>query len=417
VGLRTLGVVLAILGGLVGLATPAAAAQGDPPRLDVTAAEAALATQQVYRAPGAIADYDQAAVRAVMVPKARILLAPFSGEEDPNAYDDRVLTPLTDWSRAHDVDLIVVTGLHVEGLDVGAESASDLSELRSQLANQDVTNGLVGLLTYFRTGNTHYDSPPAPAPTPPSAAQLAPVLAALQAGQNYTAPGATPLDVDPAGTGYTLRSAAFPPAAVGAALVDYAPALARALPGVDVVVGWGGWIQFAGPHTDQLGAALAHTLGQRQVSVTQAGATATVLADVVTQYVSTMLRAKPFDRPQPPPYDLRHQVSALAPWVLLGAAVLLGGGSLLAWRRRRAAAQRAERVAWRRESGLATAALAELGARLLDAADRPAEDAAAVAAAAERQATAQSLFDQARTAEAMRAVRAVAEEGEAAVPR
>ena len=41
-------------------AVPAAAEPGQPPKLDVQAAISALATQQVYRAPGAIAHYENA---------------------------------------------------------------------------------------------------------------------------------------------------------------------------------------------------------------------------------------------------------------------------------------------------------------------------------------------------------------------
>ena len=153
----------------------------------------------------------------------------------------------------------------------------------------------------------------------------------------------------------------------------------------------------AGPHQAALRSARDYAYGKYLDATLEQGA---VMADRIGTILARtyqLVRTHPFSRPQPTPFDLRHEISAVSPWVLLGSALLLGGGSLVTWQRHRADAARREKVALQRESALATAAIAGLGARVL--ADKSGE------ALAERYATATSLFEQAGTAAAMREVR------------
>jgi hypothetical protein len=438
VAVRIVGAACAALGTLV-LALPAAAQQTappvrpaaaptrpQPPKLNVPAAQAALSAHQVYRAPGAVAVYDESKVDKALGPDIKLLVEPFTGEYEQgdnyptdDDYTDQVYDPMEKWATNHHVKLVDVTGLYVRTYDGAAFGPSDLPELRTQTAYLDVTSALLGMINYLRTGASHYDSPPEIPAVAPTAAQLAPVLAALRANEVYNAPGRPdpPLAVDygqvTTSTGFTVRIASFPPVPLGRPRVDYATALARAFPGDDIFVNFGRWMDVAGPHSAALVSARDYAYGRYEDSTLEQGSPMDDRIGTILARAYELVREHPFSRPQPTPFDLRHRISAITPFVLLGSAVLLAGGSLVAWQRRRAEANRARKVSLSRESALATAAIAALGARLLHADTEAGSD--AVAHAAERQSTASTMFDQATTPEAMRRVREIAEQGEGAL--
>jgi hypothetical protein len=361
--------------------------------------------------------YDRATVDKALGRGVKLVVAPFTGafaKGNPyptdSAYSDQVITPLHDWAGQHHVKIVLVTGLQVSDLDFADFDPSDLPELRAITAYQDVTSTVLGMINYLRTGAQHFPGPAATPVVPPTAAQLAALTAHLRAGRVYNAPGRTdPIDISTGlvtkDTGFTIRVAAFPAIGLGQPRVDYAPALARQFPGDEIFVNYGQWMEVAGPHLGALRSARDYAYGQYENATLEQGANMANRIGTIVGRTYELVRKHPFSRPQPTPFDVRHRISALAPWVLLGCAVLLGGGSLLAWQRRRAEVAARERTAFRRESALAAAAIAALGARLLD-------DEHAPAAAAERQATATTLFDQATTADAMREVRGIAEQGE-----
>lgn len=92
------------VGGLVLGAAPSAWAQTST--LDVAKALAALADQQVYRAPGAVAYLDEDRVLPALKDDTRVLVAPYSGvfEKGGNyvngdAHYDQVGKPLDDWGH------------------------------------------------------------------------------------------------------------------------------------------------------------------------------------------------------------------------------------------------------------------------------------------------------------------------------
>jgi hypothetical protein len=405
------------------LAAPATAqSPGDPPKLNVSAAEKALATQQIYRAPGAVARYDEQQIQQALGPDMKLLVEPFTGifaaghnYTDEDQYVDEVYTPLTDWADDHHATVIDITGLDVSSLVDGiAAGPSDIPEVRRQTAYLDVTSALLAVIEHARTGKTDFPSKPDDPLVAPTAAQLATVVAHLRTERVYTAPGRAPAAVSADAvtkqTGLTVRVAAFPAAQTGQPLIDYAPGLAKQFPNDEIFVSYGQWTEVAGAHQSVLESARDYGYGRGDNAIMEWGTDPTSLIGLILDRVAELLEKHPFSRPQPTPFDLRHRISALSPWVLLGAAILLGGGSLLAWQRRQAETARVERVAFRRESALASAAISALGAKVLRA-DGGSGD------VAERQATASSLFDQARTADAMREVRRIAEQGEEALQR
>jgi hypothetical protein len=423
-GRRVVGVAGAALALALWSAPTAGAAtapdQPQPPKLDVAAAEQALTTQQIYRAPGAVAVFDERQVRAALTPDMRVLVEPFTGTYEAghnyatgDDYEQQVYGPLSDWSDEHKLRIVDITGLYVRSYDGGASTPSDIPELRTQTAYLDVTSSVLGLIDYLKSGATHYPSPPGPALVPPTPAQLSALVGALRADPVYNAAGRTdPISQEVAPDaqrfGLPVRVAAFPPLTPGQPFVDYAPALAGAFPGDEIFVNYGQWMEVAGPNLAALQSARDYAYGRYEDATLEQGASMTDRIGTILARTSDLVRKHPFSRPQPTPFDLRHRISALAPWVLLGSAVVLAGGSLLAWQRNRAELRRIQRVELRRESALATAAIAALGARLLDADGLPTET---VAAAAERRSTATAMFDQARTAAAMRQVRHIAEQG------
>jgi hypothetical protein len=412
---------VALLGVLLAAPEAAAHTADDPPKLNVAAAERGLAAQQVYRAPGAIAVYDEQQIQQALTPKMKLLVEPPTGlfsaghnYTNEDQYVDQVYTPLTDWAEDHNVKLIDVTGLDVSSLDGLEATPSDIPELRRLTAYLDVTSSLLAVIENAKTGKESFPSKPDNPLVTPTAAQLAAVAAHLRTSRVYTAPGRAPaavsVDAVTKQTGLTVRVAAFPPVKSGQPIVDYAPGLAKQFPNDEVFVSYGQWMEVAGAHQSLLQSARDYGYGRGQNAIIEWGTDPTSLIGLILSRVAELLKKHPFSRPQPTPFDLQHRISALSPWVLLGAAVLLGGGSLLAWQRRQAEAARVERVAFRRESALASAAISALGAKVLSSDGGSAD-------AAERQATASSLFDQARTADAMREVRRIAEQGEGVLHR
>lgn len=412
-----------VVGAVVALLWPAPAATAaeaaQPPKLDVHAATAALATESIYRAPGAVAQFDETAVGKALASSTKVtvkvLVAPYTGQfakGNNYASDDQyvtdVYTPLEDWADANHVQLIDVTGLYASIIGTGAFTPSDIPELRTQTAYQDVTSALLGAINYLQTGQQHYADTITYPIVAPTAAQVAALTARLRANPVYNAPGRTdPIGIDTGYvtrmTGFTIRVAMFPALPPGTPLVDYAPALAKQFPDDEIFVCYGQWMDVAGPHQAALESARDYAYGQYLDATLEQGADMTDRIGTIVARTYDLVRKHPFGRPEPTPFDLRHEISAISPWVLLGSAVLLGGGSLFAWQRHRADAARREKVALQRESALATAAIAGLGARVLD--DRPGHP-----AVAERYTTVTTLFEQAGTADAMREVRTIAEE-------
>jgi hypothetical protein len=246
------------------------------------------------------------------------------------------------------------------------------------------------------------------------------VVAALREQRVYNAPGrADPIEdwvaeISREEQVLDLRIAAFPVLEPGQPVADYATPLGAAFPADVVLVLHGDWLDIVAPDQDEALAARAFAYGDADLSLLAVGSGGNHLLRETVKRLDLLLTETSWGYPQPTPqpravpFEVQRTVSALAPWVLVGSAVVLGGAGMLRHRRRATAAAEEEERALRAESASAMAVIGDLGARVLSA-----EEAGAPAdpAAAERHATARLLYDQAHTSVAMVEVRRVAEEG------
>jgi hypothetical protein len=423
--------VAAVLGVLVaGAMVGGAPARADePPKLDLDTATAALADQQIYRAPGAVARFDEDKVRAAMSPDTRILVAPYTGRlekggnyADGNQYYEDVYVPLTKWAHDNHRKLIYVTGIFVAMVDGPAYGPADLPSLRRVTSTLDVTSSVL-ILTRYASGMSKeqaadIDLPP-PDPVKPSGRQLDDVTAALRKNRVYNAPGRED-PIDPVVTrladevGLRVRVAAFPILDRGAPAIDYAPALAKRFPGEVVLVAQGRWLDIAAPDQAKAVSARDYAFGRFEQGSFRQGSAMTDRIATVLDRLHDLLAEVAFGRPQPDPqpkpvpFDVRLVIGSIAPWVLVGSAVVIGGAGLAGRRARAGRRAAAERRRLDGASGKALAAINLLGARIL-AVEESGEE--VNPAAAERHATARTLYDQALTAQAMAEVEKVADEG------
>lgn len=408
-------------------AAPAAAQPGV--RVDPGPILAALAGgEQLIRAPGTIARFDEARVREELGGAVRLVVLPevdydlYPSEGDDNQYHEIVVRPILDWALDREVPVVVITGLDVTmiaGPPVSEHRLpADFDELRTTTANRDITERLI---VFARLGNglapevaedveiTHL--PPVPA----APGRVAEVVAALRAHSLYNAPGRTdPIEDWVIASSLSendlqIRVAAFPFLEPGQPVVDYATPLGAAFPDDVVLVLHGDWLDIVAPDQDKALAARAFAYGDADLSLLNGGSSQSLLRDTVKR-LDLLLTETSWGYPQPPPqphavpFDVRRTVSAFAPWVLVGSAVVIGGAGVLRHRRRAAATE----VELRAETAAAMAVIGDLGARVLSAEE---SGAPADPAVVERHTTARLLYDQAHTPVAMAEVRRVAEEG------
>lgn len=417
----------------LGLAEAPAAAQAAG-RLDVAPIIAALDDgERIVRGPGTVARFDEARVRGELGPKVRVVVLPYvdySLYEDANGdsqYYDLVRRPILRWALDREVPLVVVEGVDLSLLN-GASALdhqlpADLDELRTTASTREVTERLLVLSRLSRgmppkVAEDVEIGHPAPVPAPPELA--AEVAATLRAGRVHNAPGrADPIEdwvPERAREEFdlTVRVAAFPVLEPGQPVVDHLTPLAAAFPDDVVLVLHGDWVDIAAPDQDKALAARAFAYGNANLSLFAVGEGGNSLLRRLIDRFALLTAETSWGFPQPPPqprqvpFQVARTVAALAPWVLVGSAVVLGGAGALRHRNRLRAETAAEEVALRAESAATMAAISDLGARVLTAEERGAH---VDPAAAERHATARLLYDQALTAEAMVEVRRVAEEG------
>ncbi len=422
--------VLAV-GFFVGAPTPGWA-QEQPPKLDVARALDELVDQRIHRAPGAVAHLDESRVLAALDDDTRVLVAPYSGAldkgnnyADGDAHYEQVGKPLDDWATERGLHLIFVEGIRVSlygepGAGVGP---STIPELRQVTAYLDVSISVIFAARHAagierdKVGDFDY---PLAEPVPPTAAQVDDLVTRLTADRVHNAPGRTdPVDPRMAQLaqeeyGIPVRIAAFPVPSPGEPLVDYAPELLERFPGEVVMVAQGRWLDVAAADQAKANSARDYAYGRYEYGSFSQGSPMQDRVGTVLGRLRSLLKGTAYGRPQPQPqprpqpFDVRRTIIDLMPWVLVGAALVLGGAGLYTWRRGQADRADRERRALRRESAKAVAKIGELGAQLLAVEER---GNTVNPAAAERHATARTLYDQALTAEAMTEVAAIADEG------
>lgn len=271
---------------------------------------------KVVRLPGAIVTWDEQRVdTAIGDADIRILVAPPGLSEDQQ--DD-----------VRDVDnaTIRIMGAEIVG-SVYQVTPDDQASWRTTFVTGDVT-GL--LLTLIASERDQSDPPDADLFSwrAPSAAELDPVVADLRKSRLHVAAGATltdlPASADTAFGGRKPLVAAFPRQPSGQPVPEYGPALAKLFPDTPVLVMYGNWIGYYGPHAgefaDVVGAGFYARFGDR-LSL-YAYPQDNVLGAFLNE-VTNVRYAGLFDRPLPyQPFDpLRIALPAL-PW-LFGGCVLV----------------------------------------------------------------------------------------------
>ncbi|GAA2371703.1 hypothetical protein [Dactylosporangium salmoneum] len=206
--------------------------------------KAMVAERPVVRLPGAVAEWDQAAVAvAVAGTDVRIIVAP------PGLTDAQQ-------DKLRDVDnaTVRVIGTEVSGGMYRASSTTP-AEWRNQLARNDVTELLVTLVHGLRKDG---DKSSGDADRPglwrdPTAAELATVADGLRGTGMYAAPGATLTGVPATAAAQAFGDtpplvAALPPQPRDKPAPDYGAPLSALFPDRPLIVMYGAWIEYHGPH-------------------------------------------------------------------------------------------------------------------------------------------------------------------------
>ncbi|SCL25178.1 hypothetical protein GA0074692_1910 [Micromonospora pallida] len=278
---------------------------------------AMVAAAPVVRLPGSVAYWDEQRVREVIDDRdVRIIVAPPGLDK---AERERV------WD-VEDVTVRVL-GLEVSG-GLYQASADDLTGWRAQFATGDVTNLLVTLIATLGKEPTPPDTD-ALRWRDPDAAELAEVTADLRATGLHVAQGAT-LSAVPDRTAATAFPdgdalyVALPRQRQGEPVARYGPALTGIFPDRPIVVLYGAWIEYHGPHGEEFaevtGASFYGQFADRlsRYDYPQNNVLSAYLARVTDVRYTGL-----FDRPLPyrPVDPLRVALPAL-PWLFAGCVVV-----------------------------------------------------------------------------------------------
>jgi hypothetical protein len=270
----------------------------------------------VVRLPGAVAVWDEPRVtKAIGDADIRILVAP------PGLSDAQQ-------KQVGGIENVKITIMGTEVVGTAYQVVpDDLASWRTMYVTGDVT----GLLLTLIASEKHEPDPPDVdlfSWRAPTAAELDPVAADLRAHGLHTAAGATlerlPASANTAFGGQKPLVAAFPIQPYGQPVPQYGPALAMLFPDKPVIVMYGNWVGYYGPHAgefaDVAGAGFYGRFGERLSTY------AYPQANVLGTYLNTVTDVRYagiFDRPLPyQPLDpLRVALPAL-PW-LFAACVLV----------------------------------------------------------------------------------------------
>ncbi|AXB47198.1 hypothetical protein [Amycolatopsis albispora] len=285
---------------------------------------ARLQAERVVRLPGAVAHWDEARVdQAIGNRDARILVAPPGLDEA----ERKQISEAKSQAEKGEREVVTIVGTTVSGgiLEV---APSTLDERRAEFAVGDVTGLIIYLLGHL------WEQPVASGPSDfrwrePTAAELAPVEAALRSAGRYTAEGATLTEVPhdaarQAFDGAEPLVAAFPRQPFGEPVPDYGAALTARFPDRPIVVLYGLWVSYHGPNADAFAdVAAASTYAQFGRYLSSRVYPQDAILGVYLDRVIDIRYAGLFDRPLPyqPPDPLRVTLPAL-PWVFAGCVAV-----------------------------------------------------------------------------------------------
>jgi hypothetical protein len=329
--------------------------ENTPPELPTvglpSAAEMAamLGAEPVVRLPGAIAQWDADRVRrASGGHDVRIIATPPGLTKEQRSaladVDSEVRRELEDRGIEDDEDTIVFTidGTRVSG-GIYEVAPSTLDEWRAQFGRNDVTVPLVTLINELTGSGDEPVEGPADERREPTAAELEVVAAQLRATGRFAAPGASLTEVPADASaeafgGVPAMYAAFPVQPFGEQAPDYGPALTRLFPETPIVVLYGAWIEYHGPHAaDFADVAAAGYYSQFAGVLGRGHYPQDNSLRLYLGRIADVRYAGLFDRPLPyTPFDPLSVTLPALPWIFAGCAALLLALSARALLRRNA---------------------------------------------------------------------------------
>jgi hypothetical protein len=273
-------------------AVPDEAGGGSVP--SVAQMTAMVKANPVVRLPGSVAQWDEARVRAAIgTASTRILVAPPGLSK---AEQDKV--------KAVDDATITVIGTEVSG-GIYQVSGSEADDWRPQFATGDVTGELLTLIAGLA-------DKPAPGELDllqrrdPTAAETARVAAG---GRRITGSAAFP--------GSSVLVVTLPRQPIGQPMPRYGPALAALEPNTPIVVMYGDWIEYDGPHAAEFAdVATASFYGQFGDRLSAYAYSPETILNAYLARVTDVRYAGLFDRPLPyQPFDPLRVTLPVLPWV------------------------------------------------------------------------------------------------------
>lgn len=268
-----------------------------------------VAEDRVVRLPGAVAHWDERRVtEAIGDADIRVLVTPPGLSEEQR-----------EQVREVDNATILVIGTDISGTGYSVVS-DDLAGWRAQFTTGDVTSLLLTLIASEKDEPLPDDEDEI-VWRAPTAAELDGVAADLRAGRPHVAPGAT-VTGQPATEAFGDRAplvAAFPQQPYGQPVPEYGPALTALFPDTPIVVLYGSWVSYHGPHAGEFaevaGAGFYARFGGllSRYDYPQDNVLAAYLGQV-----TTVRYAGVFDRPLPyRPVDPLKVALPVLPWLFV----------------------------------------------------------------------------------------------------
>ncbi|MGI8418328.1 MAG: hypothetical protein ACR2P2_19450, partial [Nakamurella sp.] len=303
---------------------------------------------QIVRMPGAQTVLDDKAITALTAGTNILVVVtppnPLSAVETTRVRDN---TLQKYWAVPKKLDLIMVHGqeAYLPGPDLFVLSTPGSGiPLRDSMRTSDATSvvthvaksaiafqaGIKKLVPHNEPG---IDAVTAPAlaltsARAPTAAELTPITAALDAGSLYVDPSIKPAptfnkkwaNIAP---GKPVKVAILPYSPIGPA-VDYTAALAKKYPDAAILVMTGKWIESAGVDRSTMIDALLQTYGLGGFALASSAPAYAEILDWVTGIYASATASKAFDRPLPtaPPSGIPRWVSFL----VLGTSLIVALG-------------------------------------------------------------------------------------------
>lgn len=292
---------------------------------------AMLNAEPVVRLPGAIAAWDAERVRQASGDHDVRIIATPPGltKEQRSALADVDLEVRRELEDDENTTVITIDGARVSG-GIYEVAPSTLDEWRAQFGRNDVTVPLVTLINELTGSGDEPVEGPADERREPTAAELEAVATQLRAAGRFVAPGASLTEVPAEASveafgGVPAMYAAFPVQPFGEQTPDYGPALTRLFPQTPIVVLYGSWIEYHGPHAADFADVAAAgyysqfggVLGRGQYPQDNS-------LRLYLGQIADVRYAGLFDRPLPyTPFDPLSVTLPALPWIFAGCAALL----------------------------------------------------------------------------------------------